>query len=218
MRLVCYIGCPKSCAKVSKNTRFFRLWNSCVLLPQNTHVMVFYKTHEFWIDRPKNMQDLLDLFSLPLSIEAFQQLEILQGLRDGVVVNDNIDIWTTIRGTFAASKVYKHSVQPGQVPPMEFPQQLTRSKRFLTRNWEFLPTGLRQEMLQLLTYGSRIYCSLPGVFHFLQFLFLSWLFSPFFFYAFCLSCIFSWTFLLSIYFCRGLLGPSSLIKNIQYSH
>jgi len=57
-----------------------------------------------------------DLFSLPLSTEAFQQLQILQSFRDHFPLSEQEDVWCTDWGTFSASKAYKFLIGHRQVP------------------------------------------------------------------------------------------------------
>ena len=49
--LACQLGCPNLGARLQKNTRIFCGRNLCVFFPENTCVLVGFKTHGYRVDR-----------------------------------------------------------------------------------------------------------------------------------------------------------------------
>jgi hypothetical protein len=57
-----------------------------------------------------------DLFSLLVSAEAFQQLQMIQSFTEHYPLLDQDDVWTSDWGPFSASKAYKFIIGHRQVP------------------------------------------------------------------------------------------------------
>jgi len=63
-----------------------------------------------------SQQSLDALVNLPLSVEAFQQWQNVQILRDEQALSDQCDVWTCDWGQFSASKAYKFLMGHNQIP------------------------------------------------------------------------------------------------------
>jgi hypothetical protein len=61
-------------------------------------------------------QSLEGLVNLPLLVEAFQQLQNIQALRDEQALSVQYDIWICEWGQFLASKAYKFLKGHNQIP------------------------------------------------------------------------------------------------------
>lgn len=57
-----------------------------------------------------------ELFNLPLSEIAFQQLQTLQDIRHQLHLSDYHDIWTPVWGAFSAARAYKFLLGHNQIP------------------------------------------------------------------------------------------------------
>lgn len=64
----------------------------------------FAKNKKISVNMLYSQQQLQSLFSLPLSIEAFQQMQLIQAFIENFPLNDQNDKWTSFGGNFSASK------------------------------------------------------------------------------------------------------------------
>lgn len=67
----------------------------------------FARNKEITINSFYAQQNLLDLFNLPLSIEAYNQSQEVQSFIDHFQLIDQQDIWSPARGEYSVSKTYK---------------------------------------------------------------------------------------------------------------
>ena len=61
-------------------------------------------------------QQLQEIFSLPLSAEAFQQLQLIQSFIDQFPLTDQHDKWSSNWGDYSASKAYRSLMGQTNVP------------------------------------------------------------------------------------------------------
>jgi hypothetical protein len=72
------------------------LWNGKVPMISYPELHSFSKSNTRILAKAKNRNNILDLFNLPLSQEAFNQLGQLQQDLSLLELNENNDIWTCI--------------------------------------------------------------------------------------------------------------------------
>lgn len=77
----------------------------------------FAKNKKISVNMLYSQQQLQSLFSLPLSIEAFQQMQLIQAFIENFPLNDQNDKWTSFGGNFSASKAYKFLIGHRQTHP-----------------------------------------------------------------------------------------------------
>jgi len=79
----------------------------------------FVKSKTTILAAGKECENLLDLFHLPLSQQAFHQLTILDSDLQQLAVNENSDQWTCIWNSksFSVAKAYKHLSRHNIIPP-----------------------------------------------------------------------------------------------------
>jgi len=131
-----------------------------------------------------SMQSIFDLFNLPLSLTAFNQVQQIHQLMDATAVQEEHDIWTLTGGAtkFSAAKAYRKLIGHQQIDPIYkwLWKNLCQPKhrvftwlilkdRLSTRNI------LRRKRMQLGSYNCEL-CS-RGVEESLEHLFLHCLFA-----------------------------------------
>lgn len=67
-------------------------WNQQPLSAEFIELFSFARNRSITVSKFYSQQPLHDLFSLPLSIEAFQQLQTLQSIRDELLLTDQQDV------------------------------------------------------------------------------------------------------------------------------
>jgi len=96
------------------------MWNDKVPMIAYPELYSFIKSKNTILAEAKTSDNLLNLFHLPLSQQAFGQLTQLQQDLQQITLNDNNDFWTCIwnSGKFTVAKAYRHlkgrrTIHPG---------------------------------------------------------------------------------------------------------
>lgn len=76
----------------------------------------FARNKEISVARVWAIQDLSDLFHLPLSSEAFQQLQIMQSFKDHFPLTNSQDIWVSQWGDFLVKRTYNFQLGHRHIP------------------------------------------------------------------------------------------------------
>ena len=95
------------------------LWENKVPMQAYPELFSFAKSKTTSLVQAKNCTNLLDLFHLPLSQQAFTQLSLIQGELQQLTLNLEPDTWSCIwsSGKFSVAKAYKHLSGQGTVHP-----------------------------------------------------------------------------------------------------
>jgi len=85
------------------------LWNGQVRKQESLELYSFAKNKSICLRKAYDTADITDLFSLPMSVEAFNQFQNLQFEFSALLHNDLNDSWTYIWGStlFSSSKAYR---------------------------------------------------------------------------------------------------------------
>lgn len=85
------------------------LWNNRVPMLTYPELFSFAKSKSTILAEAVTMDNLLELFNLPLSQQAFQQLNQLQQDLQQLTINDQADSWTCMwnSGKFSVARAYK---------------------------------------------------------------------------------------------------------------
>jgi len=94
-------------------------WHDQIAKLAYPHLHSFVKNTRQSISAAVTISPLSRLFHLPLSTEAFQEMQELQQQLDTINIMDTPDIWTYIWGTgsYSSSKAYKHLIGHAHVHP-----------------------------------------------------------------------------------------------------
>lgn len=92
------------------------VWNHQLLSQSYPHLFSYVKDQKLTVLQVAQLEDLTEIFHLPLSEEAFQQLQELQIMLNHLSLTDDPDRWTYIWGStdFTPSRAYKQL--KGSVP------------------------------------------------------------------------------------------------------
>jgi hypothetical protein len=92
-------------------------WGGTTLSLTMPHLFSFAKSKNVSVLKARSVPDVNQLFQLPLSQEAFDQLLALAQLLDELPDSDQSDAWTYSWGSplFAPTKAYKHLIGTRQV-------------------------------------------------------------------------------------------------------
>jgi len=82
-------------------------WNQQPMLSENPELYSFAKRRSISVCMMFNQQHLEDQFSLPLSTEAFEQLQLVQSFINHFPLTEQNDSWKSNWGNFSISKTYK---------------------------------------------------------------------------------------------------------------
>lgn len=91
-------------------------WIQQALHLEYPELFSFAKNKEICVAKALLVQNLSDLFHLPLSLEAFNQLQVLQSFRDHFPLTNSQDIWNSQWGTFSVKRTYNYLLGHRQVP------------------------------------------------------------------------------------------------------
>jgi len=96
------------------------LWNGQVRKLQFPKLYSFAKNKSISLSKALGIVTFHDLFSLPVSIEAYNQLQDFQLELSEILLNDENDRWTYIWGNnqFSFAKAYKSLTGHSQVEPI----------------------------------------------------------------------------------------------------
>lgn len=80
----------------------------------------FAKDRRITLHKVKQMTDLYLLFHLPLSVEAFAQLQALQLELEGITLTHEMDWWTYIWGShiYTSARAYKYLIGHTEIHPV----------------------------------------------------------------------------------------------------
>jgi hypothetical protein len=80
----------------------------------------FAKNKALTVQQAYDHEDLAELFHLPLSQEAFLQLQNVQALVDSIIFEDEQDLWAYQWGSslFDSTKVYKIMIGHSEIHPV----------------------------------------------------------------------------------------------------
>lgn len=94
-------------------------WNIEPLSSMAPELFSFAKNKQISVQKVVNLQELTELFQLPLPQLAFNQMQDIQTLMGSLVINDASDKWTYSGGSenFASSKVYKALIGHSDIHP-----------------------------------------------------------------------------------------------------
>jgi hypothetical protein len=91
-------------------------WKQHPLHAEFPELFSFARNSTISVSKFVSQQPIHEVFSLPLLLEAFQQLQALQSIRDELLLSDQHDVWSSDWGCFSSSKAYKHLTGHRQVP------------------------------------------------------------------------------------------------------
>jgi hypothetical protein len=104
------------------------LWNGQLRMMHSSELYSFIVRRDISVQQARSMEDLHNLFQLPLTTEAFQQYEVLLRDLDNLDSGQETDKWTYIWGScqFSVNKAY--SFLAGHMPTHPIVQLLWKSK------------------------------------------------------------------------------------------
>jgi hypothetical protein len=90
-------------------------WSQEPLQLQYPQLFSFTRNKNISVQEFCSQTPIQDLFSLPVSTEAFQQMTILQSFLDHFLLLEQDDIWKTNWGPYSASRTYKYLIGHRQI-------------------------------------------------------------------------------------------------------